>query len=204
MLTNSAEAEALKLFANTCLALRVSHFNELDTYALVHGLNTEQIVKGICLDPRVGDFYNNPSFGYRDYCLPKDTQQLLTNYENVPQNLIKAVVQSNNARKEFIANDIVSSNLRVVGIYRLIMKASSDNFRAAAIQDIIKHVKELDATVIIYKPKCDEDQFLECEVINDLENFKIKADLIVANPISQELEDSADKIYTRDLSGSDY
>ncbi|WP_025652950.1 MULTISPECIES: nucleotide sugar dehydrogenase [unclassified Psychrobacter] len=204
LLTNSAEAEAIKLFANTYLALRVSYFNELDTYATVHGLSTEQIIKGICLDPRVGDFYNNPSFGYGGYCLPKDTQQLLANYENIPQNLIEAVVASNNTRKEFIANDIVSSNPRVVGIYRLIMKAGSDNFRASAIQGIIKHLKRLGTTVIVYEPKSDEASFLDCEIVNDLDTFKSISDIIVANRLSEELEDSLDKIYTRDLSGSDY
>lgn len=204
LLTNSAEAEAIKLFANTYLALRVSYFNELDTYALVHGLNTEQIIKGVCLDPRVGDFYNNPSFGYGGYCLPKDTQQLLANYENIPQNLIEAVVSSNNTRKEFIANDIVASKPKVVGIYRLIMKAGSDNFRASAIQGIIKHLKRLGTTVIVYEPKSDEDSFLGCDIVNDLDVFKSRSDIIVANRISEDLEDSLDKIYTRDISGTDY
>ncbi|MGP4118823.1 nucleotide sugar dehydrogenase [Psychrobacter aquimaris] len=203
-LTNNTEAEAIKLFANTYLALRVAFFNELDTYAVVHGLDTEQIIKGVCLDPRVGDFYNNPSFGYGGYCLPKDTQQLLANYENIPQNLIQAVVSSNNTRKEFIANDIVSSNPKIVGIYRLIMKAGSDNFRASAIQGIIEHLKRLGTTVIIYEPKSDEGSFLDCEIVNDLEAFKNRADIIVANRLSEELSGSLDKVYTRDLSGSDY
>ena len=204
LFTNSVEAEAIKLFANTYLALRVSYFNELDTYAVVHGLDTEQIIKGVCLDPRIGDFYNNPSFGHGGYCLPNDTQQLLVNYENVPQNLIQAVVPSNDTCKEFIANDIVSSNPKVVGIYRLIMKAGSYNFRALAIQGIIKHLKLLGTTVIIYELKPDEDNFLGCNMINDLDIFKSRSDVIVANRISEELEDSLDKMYTPDLSGSDY
>lgn len=202
-LTNNTEAEAIKLFANTYLALRVAFFNELDTYATVHGLHTEQIIKGICLDPRVGDFYNNPSFGYGGYCLPKDTQQLLANYKDVPQNLIQAVVCSNKTRKQFIINDILARNPQIVGIYRLIMKAGSDNFRASAIQDIIKGIQAVGVKVVIYEPNLDEEVFLGSTVVNDLHSFKSKVDIIVANRLTDDLQDSLDKVYTRDLSGSD-
>lgn len=203
-LTNNTEAEAIKLFANTYLALRVAFFNELDTYAVVHGLNTEQIIKGVCLDPRVGDFYNNPSFGYGGYCLPKDTQQLLANYKEVPQNLIQAVVSSNSTRKKFISKDILSSSPKVVGIYRLIMKAGSDNFRASAIQDIIKELRAEGVEVLVYEPHLPDTTFLNCQVFTDLTLFKSKVDIIVANRITDDLEDSLDKVYTRDLSGLDY
>lgn len=204
LLTNNTEAEAIKLFANTYLALRVAYFNELDTYASVHGLDTAQIIKGVSLDPRVGDYYNNPSFGYGGYCLPKDTQQLLANYQNVPQNLIEAVVKSNQTRKQFIANDILTHEPKVVGIYRLIMKAGSDNFRDSAIFDVIKYLRAEGVQIIIYEPNVTESQFAGLDVQNDLAKFKVRSDVIVANRMTDELDDITHKIYTRDLSGVDY
>lgn len=204
LLTNNTEAEAIKLFANTYLALRVAYFNELDTYASVHGLGTAQIIKGVSLDPRVGDYYNNPSFGYGGYCLPKDTQQLLANYQNVPQNLIEAVVKSNQTRKNFIANDILTYKPKVVGIYRLIMKAGSDNFRDSAIFDVIKYLQAEGVQIVIYEPNVTESQFAGFDIQNDLVVFKEQADIIVANRMTDELDDIIHKIYTRDLSGVDY
>lgn len=204
LLTNNTEAEAIKLFANTYLALRVAYFNELDTYASVHGLDTAQIIKGVSLDPRVGNYYNNPSFGYGGYCLPKDTQQLLANYQNVPQNLIEAVVKSNQTRKQFIANDILVQQPKVVGIYRLIMKAGSDNFRDSAIFDVIKYLRAEGVQIIIYEPNVTESQFAGFDIQNDLVVFKEQADIIVANRMTDELDDIIYKIYTRDLSGVDY
>ncbi len=204
LFTNNTEAEAIKLFANTYLALRVAYFNELDTYASINGLDTAQIIKGVSLDPRVGNYYNNPSFGYGGYCLPKDTQQLLANYQNVPQNLIEAVVKSNQTRKRFIADDILAHEPKVVGIYRLIMKAGSDNFRDSAIFDVIRHLRAEGIQIIIYEPNVATSQFSGIDVQNDLEFFKQQADIIVANRMTNEIDDVAYKIYTRDLSGVDY